>query len=197
MIEDAERSGRAPAGGRRRRADERQHGHRPRARLRGPRVPLHPRDAREHEPRAPAAPRGVRRRGRAHARATSRSRAPSPGRARSRRHAGRLHAAAVRQRREPARPRATTTAREILDGHAGPLDRRLRRRRRHGGHDQRRGRGAAARGVARAARSWRSSPTSCATHLARRARPDEDPGPRGRLRAEELPPGGRRRGPRR
>ena len=103
----------------------------------------------------------------------------------ARQHARRVHAAAVRQRRESPRPRDHDGARDPR-GHARPLNRRLRRRGRDGRHDQRRGRGPAARGVAGSAhRGGRARVVR--DPLARRARAEQDPGARRRLRAEELP----------
>ena len=184
MIEAAEARGALVAAGRDRRADERQHRHRPRAGLRGEGLSLHPHDAGEHEPRAAPAPRSVRRRDRAHA-----GRGADGRRDRARRSEiaaetpGAFMPRAVRQPGEPAVHARDDGARDPRrDG--GPLDRRVRRRRRHRRHGERRRavlrkRAPGVRVVARRAGRVRDD-------LARRARPDEDPGPRRRLRPEEL-----------
>ena len=72
-----------------------------------------------------------------------------------------------------ANPRvhAATTAREILEAMQRALDRRVRRGRRDGGDDQRRGRGPPARGVARPAHR-RGRAGGVRDDLARRARAD-------------------------
>ena len=59
MIEAAERDGQDQARHADRRADQRQHGHRPGVRLRGPRVPTAPDDARVDEHRAAQAAQGA------------------------------------------------------------------------------------------------------------------------------------------
>ena len=145
-----------------RRADQRQHRHRPRAGRAPPRLPLRPDDAREHEPRAPSAAAGLRRRGRADARGRA-----DGGRDRQ----------GTRDRRG-ARPapscRSSSTTRRIPEVHYDTTAvgdpprarraaaRRVRRRRRHRRHDQRRRR-ALARAPPELPRSSRVEPESCAT----------------------------------
>ena len=126
-------------------------------------------------------------------RRTRRWRAPSSARARSRR------STRARSCRSSSTTRRTRSVHADTTGRGDPArdgparGRRVRRGRRHGRHDQRR-RATCSRRLIPACRVVAVEPESCATISRGRARADEDPGPRRRLRPEELRPVRRRRG---
>ena len=154
MIDAAERDGQIEPGGGDRRADQRQHRHRPGAGLRGARLRLDPHDARGHEPRAGRLLRAY---------GAEVHETPSLG---GMNEAVELAEQIVAERGDgfmpqqfsnPANPEIhrRTTAEEIWRDLDGEVD-ALRRRRRHRRHDHRRRRGAQG-ARARASRSSRSS----------------------------------------
>ena len=183
MIDAAERDGKIKPDTRHRRADQRQHRHRPGLHLRRPRLQADGHDAREHEPGAAHAAQGVRGRDRADARRRGHARGRSPRPRRSPTSTPkRVHAPAVQ---EPGQPRDPPQ-----DDRRGDLARHRRqdrhpgRGRRHRRHDHRRGRGA----QGAQARASRRSPSSRPTRpvhpqlaAGAAAGPAQDPGHRRRL----------------
>ncbi len=104
------------------RAHQRQHGHRPGLRLRGPRLQADGDDAREHEPRAAAAAQGPGRRAGAHARGRRHARRRPQGRGAGRR--SNTNYFMPQQFKNPANPEIhrKTTAEEIWRDTDGKVD---------------------------------------------------------------------------
>ena len=170
MIEDAERAGRLQRGCDHRRADERQHRHRPRAGVRRQGLPADPDDARHDERGAPQPAHRLRREARPHARHARHARRDPQGRGDRDGASGLFHAAAVLQSgqsRDPPPHDGAGAARAVR------AHRCVRRRRRHRRHDHRRRRGAAGAHARRPDRRGRAG--SLAGAVGRRARLPQDP----------------------
>ena len=191
MLDAAERDGAIGPGGRDRRADERQHRHRPGARLRRPRLRADPDPARGNEPRADEAPARLRRRGPRDAVARRHGRGDRARRA-DRRRPRRVHAAAVLEPGQSRDP-PPDDGRGDLARHRR-RGRRARHRGRHRRHDHRRRR--SAQGAAPGLPGDRGRAGRLAGALRRRAGAAQDPGDRRRVRPRGARPRGDRRGDR-